>query len=80
MFGIGPRFLHSTGQLHKGGAHNAVFLQVLSESTEDLAIPEQSFTFGQLKAAQAAGDLAALRAAGQDRSYRVSLDTLLAQS
>jgi len=80
MVGIGPRFLHSTGQLHKGGAHNAVFLQVLSESTEDLAIPEQSFTFGQLKAAQAAGDLAALRAAGQDRSYRVSLDTLLAQS
>ena len=80
MLGIGPRFLHSTGQLHKGGAHNAVFLQVLSESTDDVAVPEQAFTFGQLKAAQAAGDLAALRAAGQERSFRVDLDALLAET
>lgn len=75
--GIGPRFLHSTGQFHKGGPRNGVFLQVLHTEGDDLAIPEQSFTFGELKAAQAAGDLQALHAAGQQRAFRVSLEALL---
>ena len=63
--GFGPRFLHSTGQLHKGGANNGVFLQVVGESSVDLAIPGQAFTFGELKAAQALGDLASLKAHGR---------------
>ncbi len=77
MLGIGPRFLHSTGQLHKGGPHDGVFVQVVSDDPDDLAIPDQSFTFGRLKHAQAAGDLQALRDAGQARSYRVTIDDLL---
>jgi glucose-6-phosphate isomerase len=77
--GIGPRFLHSTGQLHKGGPHDAVFVQVVGDDPADLAIPDQPFTFGQFKHAQAAGDLQALRDAGQSRAYRVALDDLLAQ-
>ena len=75
--GIGPRFLHSTGQLHKGGPHDAVFVQVVGDDPDDLAIPNQSFTFGQFKHAQAAGDLQALRDAGQTRAYRVAVDDLL---
>ena len=55
-FGWGPRFLHSTGQFHKGGPGIGVFLQVTAASAEDLAIPERPFTFGELIAAQAAGD------------------------
>ncbi len=55
-FGWGPRFLHSTGQFHKGGPAIGVFLQVTGEATEDLAIPDRPFTFGELIAAQAAGD------------------------
>jgi glucose-6-phosphate isomerase len=55
-FGWGPRFLHSTGQFHKGGPSIGVFLQVTAASAEDLAIPERPFTFGELIAAQAAGD------------------------
>ncbi|RAN74293.1 glucose-6-phosphate isomerase [Bacillus sp. SRB_336] len=55
-FGWGPRFLHSTGQFHKGGPAIGVFLQVTGEAVEDLAIPDRPFTFGQLIAAQAAGD------------------------
>ncbi|WP_113717866.1 glucose-6-phosphate isomerase [Arthrobacter dokdonensis] len=55
-FGWGPRFLHSTGQFHKGGPAIGVFLQVTGEAAEDLAIPDRPFTFGQLIAAQAAGD------------------------
>ena len=55
-FGWGPRFLHSTGQFHKGGPGIGVFLQVTAASAEDLAIPERPFTFGKLIAAQAAGD------------------------
>ncbi|MCC6226642.1 MAG: glucose-6-phosphate isomerase [Microthrixaceae bacterium] len=75
--GIGPRFLHSTGQYHKGGPRNGVFLQVLHTEGEDLVIPGQPFSFGELKAAQAAGDLQALHAAGQDRAFRVDLADLL---
>ncbi|QCU78114.1 glucose-6-phosphate isomerase [Citricoccus sp. SGAir0253] len=63
-FGWGPRFLHSTGQYHKGGPEAAVFLQVTADSDVDLAIPGRPYTFGQLIAAQAAGDAAVLREHG----------------
>ncbi len=75
--GFGPRFLHSTGQLHKGGANNGVFLQLLSTDPADLAIPGQAFSFGALKAAQALGDLASLKAHGR-RVWRGRLDELRA--
>lgn len=55
-FGWGPRFLHSTGQFHKGGPSVGVFIQILSTETIDVEIPNRPFTFGQLIAAQAAGD------------------------
>ena len=55
-FGWGPRFLHSTGQFHKGGPAVGVYLQITAAAAEDLAIPERPFTFGELIAAQAAGD------------------------
>jgi glucose-6-phosphate isomerase len=59
-FGWGPRFLHSTGQFHKGGPKVGVFLQLLSNADADLDIPERPFTFGQLIQAQAAGDASVL--------------------
>jgi glucose-6-phosphate isomerase len=59
-FGWGPRFLHSTGQYHKGGPATGVFLQITAASPEDLEIPERPFTFGQLIQAQAAGDASVL--------------------
>ena len=59
-FGWGPRFLHSTGQYHKGGPANGVFLQITENSDVDLEIPGRPFTFGQLIEAQAAGDAAVL--------------------
>jgi glucose-6-phosphate isomerase len=59
-FGWGPRFLHSTGQYHKGGPATGVFLQVTGTLGDDLSIPERPFTYGQLIAAQAAGDAAVL--------------------
>ncbi|MEN9751583.1 MAG: hypothetical protein RLZZ600_630 [Actinomycetota bacterium] len=55
-FGWGPRFLHSTGQFHKGGPAVGAFIQILQTAETDLQIPERPFTFGQLIAAQAAGD------------------------
>jgi glucose-6-phosphate isomerase len=55
-FGWGPRFLHSTGQYHKGGPATGVYLQVTGAPEQDLDVPGQPFTFGQLLAAQAAGD------------------------
>ena len=55
-FGWGPRFLHSTGQYHKGGPANGVFIQVTADPEEDLAVPGRSFTFGEFLAAQAGGD------------------------
>jgi len=63
--GYGPRFLHSTGQLHKGGPPEGHFLQIVDRVRDDLPIPGEPFTFGQLKAAQAEGDLLALRARGR---------------
>ncbi|MBA2554736.1 MAG: glucose-6-phosphate isomerase [Geodermatophilaceae bacterium] len=59
-FGWGPRFLHSTGQFHKGGPLVGTFLQITGVVAEDLAIPDQDFGFAGLQAAQAAGDLEAL--------------------
>lgn len=55
-FGWGPRFLHSTGQFHKGGQPVGVFLQITGTFAEDLEIPDRPFTFGKVIAAQAAGD------------------------
>ncbi|MFO7960676.1 MAG: hypothetical protein R6U94_07010, partial [Nitriliruptoraceae bacterium] len=73
--GVGPRYLHSTGQLHKGGPNTGVFLQVVGDDPDDLDIPGERFTFGALKRAQAAGDLAALQERGR-RAARVSLTEL----
>jgi glucose-6-phosphate isomerase len=59
-FGWGPRFLHSTGQYHKGGPAQGVYLQILERTDVDLEIPDRPFTFGQLIQAQAAGDAGVL--------------------
>lgn len=63
--GFGPRFLHSTGQLHKGGPDNGLFLQITAEPERDLPIPNQGMTFGTLERAQALGDLEALQRRGR---------------
>jgi glucose-6-phosphate isomerase len=73
--GYGPRYLHSTGQLHKGGANNGVFLQVVADDPGDLPIPDQPFTFGTLEKAQALGDLESLLGQGR-RATRVTLEQL----
>ncbi|MFA4966554.1 MAG: hypothetical protein WC709_13105, partial [Thermoleophilia bacterium] len=70
--GYGPRYLHSTGQFHKGGPNRGLFLQVLGHDPDDVEIPGQPYGFSVLKRAQARGDLAALRAHGC-RALRVSL-------
>ena len=62
--GYGPRYLHSTGQLHKGGPNTGLFLQLLGHDPDDVAIPGQPYSFSVLKRAQARGDLTALRAHG----------------
>ncbi|HSS76448.1 MAG TPA: hypothetical protein VLV54_06845 [Thermoanaerobaculia bacterium] len=58
--GYGPRFLHSTGQLHKGGTDRCRFLQLVDQPAQDLAVPETAYTFGTLIRAQAEGDRQAL--------------------
>ncbi len=63
--GFGPRYLHSTGQFHKGGPNTGVFLMLTTDINEDLAIPGEDYTFGVLNAAQAAGDMEALEAHGR---------------
>jgi transaldolase / glucose-6-phosphate isomerase len=60
-FGYGPRFLHSTGQLHKGGPPTGLFLQLVHDGEQDVEIPGEDYTFGKLKNAQADGDLLTLR-------------------
>ncbi|MFN2615561.1 MAG: bifunctional transaldolase/phosoglucose isomerase [Thermoleophilaceae bacterium] len=60
-FGYGPRFLHSTGQLHKGGPPNGLFLQLLHDGDQDVDVPGEDYSFGRLKNAQADGDLLTLR-------------------
>jgi transaldolase/glucose-6-phosphate isomerase len=63
MFGYGPRYLHSTGQLHKGGPNTGVFVILTATPRQDVAIPGQMFSFGTLELAQALGDFASLDAA-----------------
>jgi glucose-6-phosphate isomerase len=63
-FGYGPRFLHSTGQYHKGGPKQGIFLQLTYTPTADLAIPGRPFSFGELISAQASGDANVLAEAG----------------
>ena len=70
--GYGPRYLHSTGQLHKAGPNTGVFLQVVGDDVNDLEIPGERFSFGVLKQAQALGDFQALRNHGR-RVLRVQL-------
>ena len=65
MFGFGPRYLHSTGQLHKGGPNSGVFLLVTATPREELPIPGEPFSFGTLELAQAVGDFASLDVAGR---------------
>jgi glucose-6-phosphate isomerase len=65
-FGYGPRFLHSTGQFHKGGPKVGAFLQIVDEPKEDIEIPGEEYTFGTLIRAQADGDLQTLRSHGLD--------------
>jgi hypothetical protein len=63
-FGYGPRYLHSTGQFHKGGPPTGVFLQLIHDGDEDVEVPGAGYTFGTLKNAQAIGDLQTLRSHG----------------
>jgi hypothetical protein len=70
--GFGPRFLHSTGQAYKGGPNSGVFLQVTCDDAVDLPVPEQKYTFGVVKAAQARGDFQVLADRGR-RALRVHL-------
>lgn len=72
VLGFGPRFLHSTGQAYKGGPNSGVFLQITSEDAVDLPVPEQKYTFGIVKAAQARGDFSVLAERGR-RALRVHL-------
>ena len=72
--GYGPRFLHSTGQLHKGGTDRCRFLQIVDQPAEDLAVPETSYTFGTLIGAQAEGDRQALEQRGRT-VLRIQLGT-----
>jgi transaldolase/glucose-6-phosphate isomerase len=63
-FGYGPRYLHSTGQYHKGGPPNGLFIQLYQRASEDVEIPEAGYSFEHLKNAQALGDMQTLRAHG----------------
>jgi transaldolase / glucose-6-phosphate isomerase len=73
-FGYGPRFLHSTGQLHKGGPKTGAFVQIVHEPGTDFEVPGEPFTFATLFRAQADGDLQTLRAHGLD-AVRVSKES-----
>ncbi len=70
--GFGPRFLHSTGQAYKGGPNTGVFLQITCDDAHDLPVPEQKYSFGVVKAAQARGDFEVL-AERKRRALRVHL-------
>ncbi len=70
--GFGPRFLHSTGQLHKGGANTGLFIQVTAADADDIPIPGEKYSFGVLKKAQSSGDLQALAEHGC-RAVRVHI-------
>jgi len=70
--GFGPRFLHSTGQAYKGGPNSGVVLQITCDDPADVSVPEQQYSFGVVKAAQARGDLAVLADRGR-RALRIHL-------
>ena len=70
--GYGPRFLHSTGQFHKGGPNSGLFLQLVDDTTDDVAVPGTDYTFGDLIAAQSVGDYQALTARDR-RVLRINL-------
>ena len=65
MLGYGPRYLHSTGQLHKGGPNSGIFLQIINEFDGDLEVPETEYTFGTLIQAQAFGEYQTLKRMGR---------------
>jgi hypothetical protein len=73
--GLGPRYLHSTGQLHKGGPNKGVFIQVVDEAGDEVSIPGRKFGFRRLIRAQAAGDFASLEERGR-RIVRVRLEDI----
>jgi glucose-6-phosphate isomerase len=73
MLGYGPRYLHSTGQLHKGGANNGVFLIVTAQAENDVPVPEAPYSFGILEMAQAVGDFQSLDRANR-RAIHVHLE------
>lgn len=79
LFGYGPRYLHSTGQLHKGDGNNGVFVIFSAEPEQDIQIPGQQYTFGQLCNAQALGDFQALESKGR-RVIKIHLAQPLAQN
>ena len=70
--GFGPRYLHSTGQAHKGGPNSGVFLMITCDDPEDLPVPGQRYTFGTIKRLQAHGDYEVLASRGR-RVLRVHL-------
>ena len=76
--GFGPRFLHSTGQAYKGGSNEGVFLQITSEDAKDFDVPDQKYTFGVVKAAQARGDFQVLLDRNR-RALRVHLGSDVAK-
>jgi hypothetical protein len=71
--GLGPRYLHSTGQLHKGGPNTGLFLQVVDDQGEEVPIPGKPFGFARLIRAQAAGDFESLKERGR-RVARIRLE------
>ena len=77
-FGCGPRLLHSTGQLHKGGPNTGIVLQIIDEPEKDLPVAETNYTFGSLIHAQALGDYQALKQRGR-RVLRVHLGNHVAE-
>jgi hypothetical protein len=72
LFGYGPRYLHSTGQLHKGDGNNGVFVVISAEAEHDVKIPGQAYSFGDLAAAQALADFKALEEKGR-RAVKIHL-------
>jgi hypothetical protein len=91
MFGYGPRYLHSTGQLHKGGANTGVFILVTADPRDDVPVPGEPFSFGTLELAQAIGDYQSLDTTGRRALHlhlaasehgllRATLDALLEKS
>ena len=79
LFGYGPRYLHSTGQLHKGDGNNGVFIIFSADAEHDIQIPGQKYTFGQLCNAQALGDFQALQSKGR-RVIKLHLTQPLVES